>query len=104
MKLTLHLNGEEKTYHTPNFVSGLVYRKVLEMQSEGRFPSSDPAHIDEYVGYLCEGFGNQFNIEEFWQGIHAPKVNDVLFRFNAYVGGMDEEEQEKEDGEKKGKQ
>ncbi|GLY09600.1 hypothetical protein Bbad01_08160 [Bacillus badius] len=101
MKFTLRLNNEEKTFHPPVFVPGLVYRKILEMQAGGRFPTSDPTDMDEMVQLLCEAYGNQFTVDDFWNGINAPDINETIWGFVGFVNGTNKKDSK--DNKKEGK-
>ncbi|MGG3451165.1 phage tail assembly chaperone G [Domibacillus aminovorans] len=91
MKFTLQKDGKEKIYSTPTFVSGLVYRKLLEMQKNEEFPTNDPDNTDKVISLICEAYGNQFSVDEFWEGINAPDVNDTIWEFVGFVNGVKKE-------------
>ncbi|MGM7635633.1 phage tail assembly chaperone G [Bacillus sp. Hm123] len=92
MNLTLNLKGKEMIFSTPKFVSGLVYRKILKLQADGRFPTSDPTDIDEIISLMCDTYENKFTIDEFWEGTHAPKVNETIWNFIQFINGTKDDE------------
>lgn len=73
-KITLLINGEEKTFIIP-FVSGMVWRKFIELKAKAKDLSSlTLEELDNFVELVVFAFGNQFTLEEFYLGIPHDKV------------------------------
>lgn len=104
MKITLFLEGKENTYVTPKFVSGLIYRKAIKLQADGRFPSAKEEDMNEIINLICEMYENKFTIDEYWKGCHVQDLHKNIDKFIAYINGhdVDAAEEEKAPG-KKGK-
>jgi hypothetical protein len=71
--LTLFLNGEEKKFTIP-FVSGMVWRKWIELRAKSDINNLKPEEIDQIVELIVHAFGNRFTLEEFYEGIPWDKV------------------------------
>jgi hypothetical protein len=71
--LKLWIDGEEKTFAIP-FVSGMVWRKFLEMKSKTDMSNLKPENIDQLVELVVYAFGNKFTVEQFYEGIPHDQV------------------------------
>jgi hypothetical protein len=81
MILKLVINEEEKTFHIP-FVSGMVFRKFIEMKERMNLNNLSGSELDELAGLVVYAFKNQFTLEEFYEGIPQDEVMptiDALF-------------------------
>ncbi|MBA4543856.1 MULTISPECIES: phage tail assembly chaperone G [Thermoactinomyces] len=87
LKITLHLNGEKKTFST-NFISGYMFRRALELDEkrnkylkkllEEQEPSREEQEelLDELYTFISEVFGQQFSAEEYEKGTDARNIVD----------------------------
>lgn len=100
MKLELNIDGEKKVF-TTGFVSGSFFRRLLEFDEKINYAEITLDETDELVGFVCEVFGNQFTIEEFYEGIPSHEVVSTIsdvFVFVRTGKTVDELEEEEEVG------
>ena len=72
--LTLTIENKEKTFTVP-FVSGLVWRKYIELQDNVENINKLTAEeLDKFVNLVVIAFNNQFTLEQFYEGISCDKV------------------------------
>lgn len=72
--LTLLIDNKEKRFTIP-FVSGLIWRKYIELQDTVENVNKLTAkELDQFVDLVVEAFKNQFTLEEFYDGISYDKV------------------------------
>lgn len=103
MKLILHENGEEKIYHTP-FVSARRHRKLMEFDESIDYTDLNVEEIDLLAGFVCDVFGNQFDVNTFYDGVAAHKLIDTIIDVFVYVRtGKEPEEVKKTTGNDQGK-
>lgn len=89
------INGKEKTFTIP-FVSGMVWRKFIELRSNMDMRDLKPEQIDQLVELIVYAFGNQFTLEDFYNGVPHDKV---LIRFDELF--LPSEQSEGEEGNEK---
>lgn len=78
MKLTLKIDGKDKTFTAP-FISGRMFRKTVELEElemEGKLKGLEL--LDAQVEYMAELYGNQFTAEEYYDGIPGDKVVSTI--------------------------
>lgn len=86
MKLTLKINGQNKTF-TQNFISGRMFRRTLEIAKPLQSGNVDVDTLDTIVDYVVELFGKQFTRDEFYDGIEAGQlIPTVVDCINQVVG------------------
>lgn len=73
--INLTIKGETKTFSTP-FVNGMVWRKFLELKAKINSPDGSVTveQLDEFSGLVVLAFGNQFTLDEFYEGTPHDKV------------------------------
>lgn len=79
MILNLLINNEEKTFAIP-FVSAMVFRKFIEYKSRMNIQNLKADEIDELAGLVVLAFGNQFTLEEFYNGIPHDELMETIDR------------------------
>lgn len=84
MILKLRIDGEERTFSAP-FIPAKYYRKMLEFDQEIDYFNMTLEDYDKVVGFVCDVFGNQFTIDEFYEGIASHKLNETILIVFAYV-------------------
>ena len=72
-KLTLLIDGEEKIFTIP-FVSGMVWRRWIELRAKIDMKDLKPDEVDQLVELIIYAFGNRFTLEEFYNGVPHDKV------------------------------
>lgn len=101
MKLELMIDGEQKIFTTP-FVSARSFRKLLEYDQTIDYEDMEVDDYDELIGFTCDVFGNQFTVDNFWDGIPSHMVVSTLLDVFAYVRSGEvpkkESDEKNEDG------
>lgn len=78
------IDGKQKIFTTP-FVSGRSYRKLLEYDKTIDYTNLTVDNHDELLGFACEVFGNQFTVDDMWDGLPSHEVLGTLVKIFAYV-------------------
>jgi hypothetical protein len=92
LKIDINIDDHEKTFTAP-FVSGLVYRNYAQLSEEGKLTALTNEGRDKIVELIVEAFGNQFTADQFWKGVDAFEIDNVLINFC-----MDLQSQNKREG------
>jgi hypothetical protein len=81
--------SETKEYQTP-FVSGLVYRKYMELSQKVDYLNEAPTveQMDDLVGLIVEAFNDQFTINEFYAGLSSDAMREYFIYFIFVVIGV----------------
>jgi len=89
MKITLKIEGQDKEF-IQDFIPARMFRKTMEMQSK-LTKGVDEKALDSMAGYVVEMFGNQFTLDQFYDGLDArrmvPTITDTI---KEIVGGASE--------------
>lgn len=90
MKITLRLDGKDKTF-TQEFVPGRVFRRAIEIARKVDFSAIDVDTLDSLVDFVSEAFGKQFSVDQFYDGIDARKmIGTIMDSVNAIVSDASE--------------
>lgn len=76
--------GKEKKYTTPSFIPGNLFRQAGEIAKEFESGSKD---LEKHYQFVCEVFGNQFNVEQFENGNDARKIMRIVYATVHFVIG-----------------
>ncbi|MEC1037642.1 phage tail assembly chaperone G [Bacillus licheniformis] len=108
ISINLRINGKNKKFVTPNFISGKLFRDAAEIAED--IESTDPERIytEKQIEFICAAFGNKFSADEFENGIDARLVTRTIYGTANYVlGNIAEASQilnpDPKDGEEPGK-
>lgn len=71
MKLTLRIDGENKTFNLPEFISARLIRQAPELADIPNNPG--PEDMDKMVQYVVKVYGEQFTLDQYWDGVDARK-------------------------------
>ncbi|MDM5320931.1 hypothetical protein QUF57_13205 [Bacillus pumilus] len=87
LTITLHLNGKEKEFSTPSFITGALFRTAVEIIED--LESNDPErfYTSAQTEFICKVFGNKFTAEEFGNGIDARLLTKTIYATAHYVIG-----------------
>lgn len=102
MKLELRINGEPKIFTAP-FVSGRHFRKVNEFDETIDYANVGVKEMDTLIGFVCEVFGNQFSVDDFYDGIPAHKVISSITDVFIYIRTGKTPEELENEGNDQGK-
>lgn len=78
IQITLKINGEDKVFVAP-FLTGKLYKDLFEMYDKLKGPKT-PETINVLIDFVCQVFGNQFTIDEYYSGLALGKVLSELVR------------------------
>lgn len=79
MTLTLRLEGQEKVF-TLDFISARMLRRTIEISKTVNFSDISAEELDTMVGYLVQLYGNQFSVDEVYDGLSATELVPTLVR------------------------
>jgi len=91
MQIKIKIEGKEKIF-SPSFISARMVRKTLEIK-ERLQTNIGKKDLDSMVEYMVDLFGNQFSIDDFYDGIPVDQfipisircMDDVLAQFTGKV-------------------
>lgn len=75
MKVTIKINGKDKTF-TTDFISARMFKKTEELQR--RAMNKEDIDLDEIVQYIVEVYGNQFTMDEFYDGVDVSDIFPIF--------------------------
>jgi aspartate ammonia-lyase len=77
MNIELMINSKKKTFKLPSFIPGRLIRKATAFTNMDltRISEND---LDEMVQYVVEVYGNQFTLDDFYDGIDARIMLNVI--------------------------
>lgn len=76
--ITLLINKENKIFSIP-FVSGLVWRKFIELKAKTKNMSNlTLEELDDFANLVVFAFDGQFTLEEFYGGVPHDKVMSTI--------------------------
>ncbi|WP_199427022.1 phage tail assembly chaperone G [Thermaerobacillus caldiproteolyticus] len=90
LTLTLMIDGKEKKFTTPNFIKGKLFRVAAEIATEIE-KGYQPEDFDKYFKFVCDVFGNQFDVNQLEEGLDARKVIRTVYGTAHFVVGNIEE-------------
>lgn len=73
MQITLMIDGEEKVFQAP-FVKGRMLREAIKLSKSSNFDDLDVEDLDALVGYVVRVYDEQFDIDQFYDGISSEKL------------------------------
>jgi len=82
----MQLIFNDKTYIAPP-AKGRMVRKAIEMTEKTNFNDLKSADLDNLVDYVAKLFGDQFTIDELYDGLDADKLIPTIMEcINSVVG------------------
>lgn len=95
MEVTIKINGKNKTFKT-DFISARMFKKTEEFQRKAekvRAGQNEDIDLDEIVQYIVDVYGNQFTVDEFYDGvdvadifpIYLDTINAVIDKFRSKI-------------------
>lgn len=93
MKITLRIDGEDKTF-TNDFVKARVFRNALKLNEQMRDEEGNISvdMFDNMIEFVTTVFDKQFTVDEVWDGIRASKLQSEIMRIFSEVlnyGGLE---------------
>ncbi len=90
MQIQLMIKGDKRTFNAP-FLSGQLYKDFFEIQRKLQDVlngGASPKTMDVLVDFVCRVYGNQFTIDQYWEGVPLNKVLSEILRTINEVGEM----------------
>lgn len=78
MKIRIELNQGQDIY-VCNKITGFLFRTALKLKERQESEGINTYLLDDMAQFVCEVFGNQFNLSELYKGLEA---NEILKVFN----------------------
>lgn len=91
MKVTLFIDGKEKAFYSPSFISGRIGREGADLEEKYLrsqqivFEETQTEVLDILIDFVCRGFGNQFTTDEFLDGIDTRLMYKTIAAFFKYI-------------------
>lgn len=77
MNIELLIEGKKKTFKIPSFIPGRMVRKAVSFTKKD-LNNIDEESLDDMIEYVVNVFGDKFTIDEFYDGIDARIMLDVI--------------------------
>jgi len=77
MTITLIIEGKERTF-VNDFVSARMLRRTIAIAKSVHFEDITVDELDTLVQYLVELYGNQFTVDDVYDGISSADLIPVL--------------------------
>ena len=78
MKIRIELN-QCKDIYVCNKITGFMFRTALRLKERQENEGINTYLLDDIAQFVCDVFGNQFNISQLYRGL---KTNEILSVFN----------------------
>ena len=89
MKITLKIEGKDRIFDS-GFLPGRVFRETVVFQKniKNGLDLFDTETLDSMAAYVVGVFGNQFTIDQYYDGIASDKMaSSALDLMNAVLSG-----------------
>lgn len=88
LTLTVEIDGKEKRFVTPNKINGGLWRQASLVAEEIEDGVILIADLDSHLQFVCDVFGNQFDIGQLEDGIDARDVVKTVYAVTIFVMGQ----------------
>ncbi|EPY2286136.1 phage tail assembly chaperone G [Clostridium sporogenes] len=90
MEITLKIDDKDKTFVAP-FIGARMLRKSFALSNKINEVGIDESIIDDVAMYLVNIYGQQFTIDELYDGFPAQEFFTKAFEdLNVVIGGFEE--------------
>lgn len=86
--LYVEINGIDKPFVTPRRVPGSLWRQAALIAEEIESNESAIADLDSQLQFVCDVFGNQFDIGQLEDGVDARDLMKVVYAVTIFVMGQ----------------
>jgi hypothetical protein len=87
LSIVLKIDGKDKRFVTPSFISGKLFRQASEIAEEIESANSEKFDLDKYLQFVCDAFGNKFDVNQLEEGLDARMMIKTIFAVVNYVIG-----------------
>lgn len=85
--ISLKIDGKNKKFTAPSFIPGKFFRLAAEIEQEIQSSDSDKFDYDKNFQFVCDVFGNKFDVDDFENGIDARKIVNTVYATVHFVIG-----------------
>jgi hypothetical protein len=87
LSIVLKIDGKDKRFVTPAFISGKLFRQASEIAEEIESFDNKKFDLDKYLQFVCDVFGNKFDVNQLEEGLDARMIIKTIFAVVNYVIG-----------------
>ena len=88
LTLKVEIDGKEKSFVTPKKIQGGLWRQAVLISEEIEDGEILLADLDSHLQFVCEVFGNQFDIEQLENGVDARDLMKIIYSYTIFVMGQ----------------
>ena len=88
LSIELEIDGETKRYVTPNKLSGKLFRIGGAIADDIDTNNTDLSDLDSYLQFVCDVFGNQFDIDTLEEGTDPRDIQKTIYACTVFVTGQ----------------
>ncbi|QGG47351.1 phage tail assembly chaperone G [Heliorestis convoluta] len=77
MKIELKIDGKNRTF-IADFISARMVRRTIELSKSLNFEEITADELDILIDYLVQLFGNQFTIDDVYDGLPSKELIPTL--------------------------
>ncbi|KEK17044.1 hypothetical protein BAMA_22710, partial [Bacillus manliponensis] len=87
LTLVLKMDGEDKRFVSPNFISGKLFRQAAAIAEDYDSGKPEILDLDNQIQFVCDAYGNQFDFSEFEDGVDSRRMMKTIYAVVNYVIG-----------------
>ncbi|MCO4849979.1 phage tail assembly chaperone G [Bacillus vallismortis] len=87
LTITLKIDGKDKKFVTPDFISGKLFRSASAIAEDFESNDTDRLFTEKQNEFVCNAFGNKFTLDDFENGIDARVAARTIYATATYVLG-----------------
>lgn len=88
LTLTVEIDGKDKRFVTPQKIKGGLWRVAALVAEEIESGEILIADLDSHLQFVCDVFGNQFDIGQLEDGIDARDLPKTIYAVTIFVMGQ----------------
>ena len=88
ISLLIEIDGKEKRFVTPKKIKGSLWRQAALVAEEIESGEVLIADLDSHLQFVCDVFGNQFDIGQLEDGIDARDIVKTIYAVTVFVMGQ----------------
>lgn len=86
--LYIEIDSEEKPFVSPKKIKGSLWRQAALVAEEIEGGEILVADLDSHMQFVCEVFGNQFDIGQLEDGVDARDLMKIIYAVTIFVMGQ----------------
>ncbi|MGG3800463.1 phage tail assembly chaperone G [Metabacillus fastidiosus] len=87
LPLVLKMDGEDKRFVSPSFIKGVLFRQASDIATAIENNAEENFDLDTTLQFVCDVYGNQFDINQLENGIDARAMMKTLYAVVNFVVG-----------------